>query len=1101
MPEQENRQSIVSQQPSRSFMPCPQRLAKVAAALVASIGCLVLLGWIVNIPILKSVLPGLATMKANTALGFVLAGTSLFLLSKPTTSKRRLVSRLCCLGIAVLSLATLSEYLFGWNLGIDQFLAIDDPQAVNTSNLGQMSPLTAICFTLVSCALWLSRSQQRPTSAAKVSWAEGFALFVSAIAAQVLIAYLYQVQPIIGLIIYTQMAVHTAVCFIVLGVGILLAHPRQGLIDLITANSVGGVLARRLFPAAIAIPLVLGWLQIKSERISLFNPEFGTSVLVVLNITLFLGLIGWNARLLHRMDLQRQSAVEALYQANDALEAKIEERTTQLRETNERLKQSEQRLSLAIEGAGMAAWDADLQTGKAFWSAQHFKLIGYEPVPSGEATIEMWRSRIHSDDLASVMQAQECARQEQTIFSSEYRIIRADNSQTVWLKTFGRFVYNEADQVVRCVGIFFDITDSKRTQEERDRFFILSLDMLCIAGTDGYFKQLNPSWERILGYTQAELLAQPFLNFVHPEDLARTSVEADNHAAGTAAVNFENRYRCKDGSYKWLAWASVAVPENGLLYAVARDVTARKQVEQQLEQQAAILRRQADLLELTYEAIIVRDEHGAITYWNRGAESMYGWTRDEASGNVTYDFLQTQFPAPDINLDKLLLQQERWQGEVTHTCKDGKQVVVESRQVLIRDEQGTPTGFLEVNRDITERKQAETALHNLNQELQRLLAESQTLLEVIPIGIGIAEDPECTKIRVNQTFAKQLSIPQTTNASLSAPNDEKPASFKVYQNGRELTPEELPMQYAATHGVEVLDLEVDVVHDDGTVLTLLEYAAPLFDEAGNTRGSVGAFLDITDRKRAEAEVRQLNANLEQRVEERTAQLQQANEELEAFSYTIAHDLRAPLRGIQGYAQALLEDYGEHLDEIAQDYIQRIFAGIDRMNDLVQDLLAYSRLSREQLKLSGVQLAQVMIDAQAQLETELRDRQAQLIIAEPLPSVMGHRPTLVQIVVNLLSNATKFVAPGIQPQVRVWAQRKGNSIRLWVEDNGIGIEPQYQEQIFGVFDRLHGRDAYPGTGIGLAIVRKGAERLGGQAGLESVLGQGSRFWVELQGTES
>ncbi len=732
------------------------------------------------------------------------------------------------------------------------------------------------------------------------------------------------------------------------------------------------------FVASLACLVLIGWILnisiLKSVLPGLATMKANT-VLVVLSITIFLGLIGWNARLLHQLNLQRQSAVEALYQANDALEARIEER------------------------------------GSAAALKEH-------------------------------------------------------------------------------------------------RFFTLSLDMLCIAGVDGYFKQLNPAWERVLGYTQAELLAQPFLNFVHPEDRVKTSVEAENHATGTAAVNFENRYRCKDGSYKWLAWTSVAAPENGLLYAVARDVTARKQVEQQLEQQAAILQRQADLLELAYEAIIVRDEHGAITYWNRGAESMYGWTRDEAFGNVTHDFLQTQFSDPDTDLDKLLLQQERWQGELAHTCKDGRQVIVESRQVLIRDEQGTPTGFLEVNRDITDvydelrlRKQAETTLHNLNQELRRRLAESQTLLDVIPIGIGIAEDPECKTIRVNQNFAKQLGIPQTTNASLSAPDDEKPTSFKVYQNGRELAPEELPLQYAAAHGVEVLDLEVDVVYDDGTVLTLLENAAPLFDEAGNTRGSVGAFLDISDRKRAEAEVRQLNANLEQRVEERTAQLQQANEELEAFSYTIAHDLRAPLRGIQGYAQALLEDYGEQLDEIAQDYIQQIFAGIDRMNALVQDLLAYSRLSREQIKLSVVQLTQVMVEAQAQLGTELRDRQAQLTIAEPLPSVMGHRPTLVQIAVNLLSNATKFVAPGAKPQIRVWAEQKGKWVRLWVEDNGIGIEPQYQEQIFGVFERLHSRDAYPGTGIGLAIVRKGAERLGGRAGIESVLGQGSQFWVELQETES
>ncbi|MEW6496941.1 MAG: ATP-binding protein, partial [Cyanobacteriota bacterium] len=237
--------------------------------------------------------------------------------------------------------------------------------------------------------------------------------------------------------------------------------------------------------------------------------------------------------------------------------------------------------------------------------------------------------------------------------------------------------------------------------------------------------------------------------------------------------------------------------------------------------------------------------------------------------------------------------------------------------------------------------------------------------------------------------------------------------------------------------------------------------------------------------------------LEQRVVERTLQLQEANEELEAFSYTVAHDLRAPLRGIQGFAQALLEDYGDQLDETAQDYIQHVFDGTDRMNDLVQDLLAYSRLSREEIKLAPVDLTQVVAQAQAQLETELRDRQAEIIVIEHLPNAMGYRPILVQIVVNLLSNAVKFVAPGVQPQIRVWAQEQDNWVRLWVEDNGIGIEPQYQEKIFGVFDRLHGRDAYPGTGIGLAIVRKGAERLGGQVGVESAPAQGSRFWVELQ----
>jgi len=296
-------------------------------------------------------------------------------------------------------------------------------------------------------------------------------------------------------------------------------------------------------------------------------------------------------------------------------------------------------------------------------------------------------------------------------------------------------------------------------------------------------------------------------------------------------------------------------------------------------------------------------------------------------------------------------------------------------------------------------------------------------------------------------------------------------------------------------------LVVAIMVEDNLIgsLNLFATQADAFNlKAQETAHEVTNQLAIAiEQSRLRKQLQDYATELEQRVSKRTIELQEANEELEAFSYMVAHDLRAPLRGIQGFAQALLEDYGDQLDETAHDYIQQVFDGTDRMNALVQDLLAYSRLSREELNLTPVRLTQVVAEAQAQLESELRDRQAEIIIAEDLPNAMGHRPTLVQIVVNLLSNAVKFVAPGLQPQIKVWAQEQDNWVRLRVEDNGIGIEPKYQEQIFGVFERLHGRETYPGTGIGLAIVRKGAERLGGQAGVESVPGQGSRFWVKLQ----
>jgi signal transduction histidine kinase/CHASE3 domain sensor protein len=285
--------------------------------------------------------------------------------------------------------------------------------------------------------------------------------------------------------------------------------------------------------------------------------------------------------------------------------------------------------------------------------------------------------------------------------------------------------------------------------------------------------------------------------------------------------------------------------------------------------------------------------------------------------------------------------------------------------------------------------------------------------------------------------------------------------------------------------------------------------------------------------------------LEQRVAERTRTLEETNTELEAFTYSVSHDLRAPLRTMQGFTQALLEDYGDRLDSIGQDYAHYIDEAAISMDTLISDLLSYSRLSRAEIQIQPTELSRVMIEVLSQIDVEVQKRKAQITVEDPLPPVMAHRRTLVQVLTNLLSNAIKFVETEVQPEVRVWAEervgemgaradedmggwrdrenilsdlgrnrepdslapycvitRSQNTqtsqswIRLWVVDNGIGIAVEHQERIFRVFERLHGIETYPGTGIGLAIVRKGMERMGGRVGVESQPERGSRFWIEL-----
>ncbi|MHB8454267.1 MAG: PAS domain S-box protein [Acidiferrobacterales bacterium] len=245
-----------------------------------------------------------------------------------------------------------------------------------------------------------------------------------------------------------------------------------------------------------------------------------------------------------------------------------------------------------------------------------------------------------------------------------------------------------------------------------------------------------------------------------------------------------------------------------------------------------------------------------------------------------------------------------------------------------------------------------------------------------------------------------------------------------------------------------------------------------------------------------AQVREYAAQLERRVAERTAALGESNDELSAFVYMVTHDLRAPLRGMQGLALALLEDYGKTLPDIGQDYARRIIAAAERMEVLIRDLLAYSQVSRAQLKVNATDLADVIDEALNHFEPELGDRRAHIVVQAPMYTVNAHASTLVQIVSNLISNAVKFISAGIEARVRLWAEDRGCYVRLWVEDNGIGIADDDRERIFRAFERLHGIESYSGTGIGLAIVQRGIERMGGSVGVESRIGEGSRFWLEL-----
>lgn len=288
---------------------------------------------------------------------------------------------------------------------------------------------------------------------------------------------------------------------------------------------------------------------------------------------------------------------------------------------------------------------------------------------------------------------------------------------------------------------------------------------------------------------------------------------------------------------------------------------------------------------------------------------------------------------------------------------------------------------------------------------------------------------------------------------------------------------------------------------DGSLYTEEMTITPVINQGDSDTHFVAIKQDVTERKAAEKalqeakeELAQANARLEELVNERTTKLREMVAELQHFSYSIVHDMRAPLRGIQGFAELITQESGHTLTPDAKEYLKRMRAAANRMDQLITDALSYSQAVRNQLPVRPVDLS-TLLRGILDSYPAFGPANATIVLEGELPRVQGNEAGLTQVLSNLLHNAVKFVKPGDRPRVRIWAERREARVRLWVEDDGVGIPSQGLYKIFEMFQRMHGPE-YEGTGIGLALVRKVMERMGGRVGVESEVGRGSRFWIEL-----
>ena len=466
-------------------------------------------------------------------------------------------------------------------------------------------------------------------------------------------------------------------------------------------------------------------------------------------------------------------------------------------------------------------------------------------------------------------------------------------------------------------------------------------------------------------------------------------------------------------------------------------------------------------------AIFLLDPSGVVASWNPGAERLKQYKADEIIGrhfSVFYPEKEVSNRKPDYELE-VAAAVGRFEDEGWRIRKDGSRFWANVVITRILDDDGKLLGFGKITRDLTERRVAE--------QRYRMLVDSVRDYSIFSLD---------AKGYVTSWNAGAQRIKGYTADEIIGQHFSK---FYLPEDAKAGMPERVLKTALETGHFEG---EGWRVRKDGTRFWSSIVVTPIVDEDGRLAGFSKVTRDITDRKKLMDELQRHAEELEIQIAER----ERTNAELEAFSYSVSHDLRAPLRAIEGFANALREDYGEKLDPAADEYLQQIMAAAIRMNRLVRDLLEYGRLGR-------IELPQQALALQPLVHKLIRENFPGQNVAVEIDSsvlVLAHEPTLSQMLVNLISNGTKFAKPGIPPKVQIKAAPAGKMIRISVDDNGIGIQPHHVNRLFKVFERLHGVEEYPGTGIGLAIVKRGSERMGGRCGVESTPGQGSTFWVEL-----
>lgn len=760
------------------------------------------------------------------------------------------------------------------------------------------------------------------------------------------------------------------------------------------------------------------------------------------------------------------------------------------RQGEEHPSETSRRLMLAMKAGRLGDWSWDAASDTIALSGASAEIIG---VPSGTRLPRAeLRTYLHPEDIEPSGRLVERAMAQRTDYEMEYRL-RRPNGVYAWVDVHGTGVYGADGQLVAVIGVMQEITDRKKAEEalqgrEAELNLISANAPAVLSHWDcehrlkfasrAFADRWNVTPQSLYGKTVSEVLGPKAFEALLPF--------VDRVLAGeTVSFEMSVPYDQIGLRYVQVSYAPEFGPDGsvrGYLAAVL-DMTDRRRAEVALFESEERLRMATRTGKI---GLWDWDIASNRVTWTDSLFEIHGVTRGEFNGTVEgfAALLHPDDRAPvQRAIQSALEHDQRYELEFRAVRPSGAVIWLFTNAVVDR-EAGRAVRMSGATLDITARKTAEVALRESESRFRVLASHA-------PVGIFLTDaNGEC--VFVNECMRTMTGLPcerMRGKGWLAAvhPEDRERVMTEWYLSVKEKRP---------------FRSEYRFQRPDDTLVWVQGSGVQSGNAAGVSTGHIGTVVDITERKASEEALRgaqaQLHAHaaeLEKKVEERTASLREAIAQMEEFSYSVSHDLRAPLRAMTAYAQALVEDYGDRLDDTARNYLERIRRSSQRMENLTYDVLTYSRVARAETELQELNLEALLRDLIAHYP-ELQPAAADITIQAPLHRVRAHEPSMGQCLANLLTNAAKFVEPGVRPVIRVRTELLGERVRVWVEDNGIGVPSEFHPRLFRVFERVPTRNAYEGTGIGLAIVRKAAEKMGGRCGLESTGRDGSRFWIEL-----